>query len=156
MGKRKIDGFRFTVVEEKGKDVVIEVSEEDYEREKATGVEEAELLKPGRYKFRRGGFLERHPDFDPQKVKIKVHVKIPLDLDVLNFFKERASEPDAEPYQVQINNALREYTERAKNKRGSSSPATAESYSRLLDDEEFIEAVAERVRQKSVPQKISS
>ena len=41
---------------------VIEVSEEDYRRERAAGVEEECLLKPGRYKMKRGGFLARHPE----------------------------------------------------------------------------------------------
>ena len=56
------EGFAFTIVEDDGQNVTIEVSEEDYQREKAAGVEEEALLKPGRYKMRRGGFLERHPE----------------------------------------------------------------------------------------------
>ena len=55
------EGFAFTVVDDDGQDVIIEVSEEDYQRERANGVEEEALLKPGRYKMRRGGFLARHP-----------------------------------------------------------------------------------------------
>jgi hypothetical protein len=42
--------------------VTIEVSEEDYDRELAAGVEEEYLLKPGRHKMKRGGFLARHPE----------------------------------------------------------------------------------------------
>ncbi|HKG13841.1 MAG TPA: hypothetical protein VKB12_10895 [Pyrinomonadaceae bacterium] len=55
-------GFAFTVVEDDGQNVTIEVSEEDYQRERAAGVSEESLLKPGRYKMRRGGFLARHPE----------------------------------------------------------------------------------------------
>ena len=62
------DGFAFTVIEDDGQNVVIEVSEEDYQREKAAGLDDDELLKPGRYKLRRGGFLERHPEL---KIKEK-------------------------------------------------------------------------------------
>ncbi len=55
------DGFAFTVIDDDGENVTIEVSEDDYRRERAAGVEEEALLKPGRYKMKRGGFLARHP-----------------------------------------------------------------------------------------------
>lgn len=54
------DGFVFAVVGNDGKNVVVEVTEADYERERAAGVEPDALLKPGRYTLRRGGFRERH------------------------------------------------------------------------------------------------
>ncbi len=56
------DAFAFTVVEDDGVNVTIEVSEEDYRREVAAGVDHDVLLKPGRYHLRRGGFLARHPE----------------------------------------------------------------------------------------------
>lgn len=56
------EGFTFTVVDDDGQNVTIEVSEDDYRRELASGVEEDALLKPGRYKLKRGGFLARHPE----------------------------------------------------------------------------------------------
>jgi hypothetical protein len=63
MSKRQTkEGFAFTVVEDDGKNVTIEVSQEDYERELAAGVDKDFLLKPGRYKMKRGGFLARHPE----------------------------------------------------------------------------------------------
>ncbi len=63
MSKRQAEeGFAFTVVEDDGRDVTIEVSEEDYRRELAAGAEEDAMLKPGRYRMKRGGFLERHPE----------------------------------------------------------------------------------------------
>ena len=37
----------------------------------------------------------------------KVRITINLDADVLEYFKERASEPNAAPYQTQINYELR-------------------------------------------------
>jgi uncharacterized DUF497 family protein len=60
--KQAEDGFAFTVVEDDGQNVTIEVSEEDYRRELAAGLSEESLLKPGRYKMKRGGFLARHPE----------------------------------------------------------------------------------------------
>jgi hypothetical protein len=61
MSKDK-EGFVFTIVEDDGVNVTIEVSQEDYDRELAAGVEEEYLLKPGRHKMKRGGFLARHPE----------------------------------------------------------------------------------------------
>ena len=60
--KQAEEGFAFTVVEDDGQNVMIEVSEEDYQRERAAGVSDESLLKPGRYKMKRGGFLARHPE----------------------------------------------------------------------------------------------
>ncbi len=63
------DAFAFTVVEEEGETVIIEVSEEDYQRERSAGVEEDALLKPGRYRLKRGGFLARHPELNIKERK---------------------------------------------------------------------------------------
>jgi hypothetical protein len=52
----------FSVLEDDGENVIIEVSEEDYRRDIEAGMTEDETLKPGRYKMRRGGFLARHPE----------------------------------------------------------------------------------------------
>ncbi len=54
--------FVFSVVEDDGENVVIEVSEDDYRRDVEAGMTEDETLKPGRYKMKRGGFLARHPE----------------------------------------------------------------------------------------------
>lgn len=52
----------FSVVEDDGENVTIEISEEDYQRDLEAGIETDAMLKPGRYKMKRGGFLERHPE----------------------------------------------------------------------------------------------
>ncbi len=52
----------FYVVEDDGENVTIEILEEDYQRDLAAGVDEDAILKPGRYKMKRGGFLARHPE----------------------------------------------------------------------------------------------
>ena len=56
-----------TVIEDDGETVIIEVSEENYQRDLAAGLDEDEILKPGRHKLRRGGFLARHPELKPRK-----------------------------------------------------------------------------------------
>jgi hypothetical protein len=59
--------FVFSVIEDDGENVTIEVSEEDYQRDLAAGLDEDEILRPGRYKMKRGGFLARHPELKPRK-----------------------------------------------------------------------------------------
>jgi len=54
--------FVFTVVEDDGVNVTIEIAEEDYLADLAAGCDEDETMKPGRYNFVRGGFLKRHPE----------------------------------------------------------------------------------------------
>ena len=58
------------VIEDDGVNVIIEVSEEDYKADLAAGIDEEATMKTGRYKFKRGGFLERHPE-----LKIKARKK---------------------------------------------------------------------------------
>jgi hypothetical protein len=62
-----------------------------------------------------------------------------LDADVLEYFKQRAAQPHAAPYQTQIDSELRNVMERTD--KGS-------RYSSLVEDEGFISAVAERVRER--------
>lgn len=68
----------------------------------------------------------------------KVRVTICLDADVLEYFKERAALPNSAPYQTQINNELRAVMERG-----------GRPFASLVNDDVFIAAVAERVRQGS-------
>ncbi len=59
----------FSVVEDDGENVTIEISEEDYQADLAAGIDRDAILKPGRYKMKRGGFLARHPELKPKKQK---------------------------------------------------------------------------------------
>jgi hypothetical protein len=73
MKKNKRDAtFRFDITEESGKDVIIEITADDYQRQLAAGVPEDELLPAGFHKARRGGFRERHPNLSPENVEIKI------------------------------------------------------------------------------------
>ncbi|HYH83963.1 MAG TPA: hypothetical protein VEX60_00685 [Pyrinomonadaceae bacterium] len=67
--KASIRPFVYSVVEDDGENVTIEVSEEDYRLDLEAGMTEDETLKPGRYKMRRGGFLARHPEFKVEDKK---------------------------------------------------------------------------------------
>ena len=54
----------------KSKEIIIEVTQEEYDEQLASGLTEDEVLKPGRHIFRRGGFRERHPNFNLEDVEI--------------------------------------------------------------------------------------
>jgi len=131
----------------KTRDIVVDVTEAEYQADLARGLREDEVLNPGRHKFKRGGFLTRH-SLTPDQVaaSVKVRISINLDLDVLNYFKHRAAQPNAAPYQTQINNTLREVMERENN----ADPSPLSSHTRaLLADQHFIEAIAKRVKAHS-------
>lgn len=129
-------------------EVYIDVTEEQYQAMQAEGIDEDALLKPGRHKFVRGLFKKMHPGYDPKKAKVRISIY--LDGDVLAWFRARAEEPNAAPYQTQINNELRALMEREmENKtsvRGVKGAKSAVDYAVLLDDPQFIAAIAERVR----------
>ena len=54
--------FVFSIIEDDGENVTIEVSEEDYRADSAAGVDESETLKPGRYKMKRDAFWRVTPN----------------------------------------------------------------------------------------------
>ncbi|HZH89275.1 MAG TPA: hypothetical protein VEX70_01520 [Pyrinomonadaceae bacterium] len=45
-------------------EIVLEVTQEDYEAGLKRGWTDDDMLKPGRYKMKRGGFLARHPELE--------------------------------------------------------------------------------------------
>ena len=86
-------------------------------------------------KAKRSEYWKRMPPLEELDRNTKVRITIMLDLDILKFFKGRAAKPDAEPYQTQINTALREYIEGRKAAERDKGP----------EDERFISRLAERV-----------
>lgn len=76
----------------------------------------------------------------------KVRISILVDLDVLNFFKQRAEKPGALAYQTQINQTLRAAME-------NTQPVDAKS---LAQDDKFIRAVAKRVQKLSTKRRKSA
>ena len=65
----------------------------------------------------------------------KVRITIMLDKDVLDFFKARAAQPGAPPYQTQINRGLRELVEGTR----------TDLRDLLLKDERFLSRISEGV-----------
>lgn len=91
-----------------------------------------------------GAFKARHPDYDPEKAEKKVRVTLYLDANILAYFKKRAEQLHAAPYQTQINNELRAIMERTRNE-PEWTVFFAHFSSFLLQDKKFIKAVAEEV-----------
>ncbi len=59
MSEQKTDRpLVFSVVEDDGENVTIEISEEDYRRDLEAGIDEDATLKPGRYKMKRVPLLQ--------------------------------------------------------------------------------------------------
>jgi uncharacterized protein (DUF4415 family) len=87
----------------------------------------------------------------PRGVK-KVRVNLYLDEDVVAYFKERAAQPHAAPYQTQINQTLREAMQKDSPPQVYAA-GSAELRAALLKDKEFIEALAERVGKVRQPRK---
>lgn len=131
----------------KTKEIVIDITNKEYQADLAKGLREDEILKPGRHKFKRGGFLRRH-GMKPQEATapVKVRISINLDLDVLEYFKQRAAAPNAAPYQTQINYTLREVMEKEQMPEMRKVSTQAEE---LLSDQRFIEAVAKKIKAQS-------
>lgn len=92
----------------------------------------------------RGTFLATPGETsDPRKTKVRVTLY--LDSDILTYFKERAAQPNAAPYQTQINNELRSLMER--------DAPVAFDYTSLLENRPFIAALAEKVQQYQTEEK---
>jgi hypothetical protein len=51
------------------KEVELVVTKKDYEAGIKRGWTDDDMLKPGRYKLRRGGFLARHPELNIKEKK---------------------------------------------------------------------------------------
>ena len=101
-----------------------------------TRTKRAAGLDPKRFKrLPRGAFLANAGE--TEALNTKVRISILIDLDVLNYFKERASKAGAPAYQTQINQVLRAQME---------GQETVDAKS-LAQDDRFIRAVAKRVKE---------
>lgn len=108
------------------------VTEEEYRAELASGLTEDEVMKPGTYKVRRSPWAEKLKNAG--KVKITIY----LDGEVVEYFRVRAEQPNAAPYQTQINSELRKIMENS-----SGNAATVEED--LLKNEKFLRALKKKL-----------
>ncbi len=126
----------------KNKDLVVEITQEQRDAQLASGLSEDEIVPPGKHTFRRGGFKERFPKYDPKTSKARINIYI--DLDVLDHFRSRADKPNAAPYQTQINAELRKIMERDLVKDKETIDATVKE---LLKNDKFIAAISEKLNE---------
>jgi len=118
--------------------IEIEYTNEDVQKLRDKGVPEGELPGIGVHKFRRSKFVTI-----PNEAKIKITIY--LDADVLSFFKKRAEESRAAPYQTQINAELRKVME------SEESDETNQLAHAIADDEtidRLANVLAEKLRDK--------
>jgi uncharacterized protein (DUF4415 family) len=83
-----------------------------------------------------GKYAQRDP------AQSKTRITIYLDDDVLEYFKQRARQTNAAPYQTQINNELRAVMENRQ-----AAEASVAVRTELLTDDSFIRAVATRLQE---------
>ncbi len=136
--ENEVQPFRFGVIEETEKEVVIEVKQEDFDRDLACGIPEDELLKPGKHKFHRVSpeRLAKKEDLHPSNIKVEFQMK--LDLDILRHFQQHAESGEIESLQVLLNEKLRAVMD--------DELKLEEVENRLLRDKKFIAALAEEVK----------
>ncbi|MDQ3491075.1 MAG: BrnA antitoxin family protein [Acidobacteriota bacterium] len=127
------------------KEVILEVTQEQYDEQLASGLTDEEILRPGKHVFRRGGFQARHPNHSRKESKARINIYI--DLDVLDHFRKRAEKPNSAPYQTQINAELRAVLERDLGKTASKIDATVK---KLLENDEFLKALSEKLKEKEL------
>ena len=116
----------------KDKESTYVVTEEEYQAELASGLTEDEVMKPGTYKARRSPWAAK------LKKTGKVKVSIYLDGDVVEYFRKRAEQPNAAPYQTQINNELRTVME-------NGSGVAGEVESDILNNKKFLKALKKKL-----------
>jgi len=130
----------------KNKEIIVEISQEEYEEQVAQGLDEDEILTPGKHIFKRvpRNRLASKSDLHPSNTKVQITMKV--DLDILKHFKARAEKTNAAPYQTQINSELRTIMERDLSGGNKESDLTAE---RLLENDEFLRKLSEKLRGKT-------
>ena len=115
----------------KTKELTHTVTEKYYQKGLAKGWTDDDMLRPGTYKVQRARHINKN-------AKPKQRVTMYLDADILEFFKNCASEPNAAPYQSQINQALRLVIE-------SKQPENKNIKKELLEDQKFLQELKERL-----------
>jgi uncharacterized protein (DUF4415 family) len=124
------------------KELILEVTQEEYDEAMAKGWNDDDIQKPGKYKFRRTTRVAKAEDMLPSKIKIQVTLR--LDSDVLEHFKKRAYQSNAAAYQTQINAELRKIMEKDLSDEAVEINKNIET---LTTNKEFIRAVAEQLKE---------
>lgn len=104
---------------------------ENQERMRADGVSEDDIPPVGVRRYRPSRFR-----VEPRDAKVKISMY--LDGDILEYFRKRAEQPNAAPYQTQINNELRKIMENGPGK-------TASIEDDILNNEKFLKALKRKL-----------
>lgn len=133
MSKKKLKA-----VTSNNREISIEMTQERYDEMKSRGIDDEAIPSVGVHRFsRRKKVLNR----EETKMKITMYI----DADVLSFFKKRAEDPHAAPYQTQINAELRRIMECGE------SDETLQIAQKIADDEtinRLADVLAEKLRDK--------
>lgn len=113
------------------KEFIFEVTEEDYQEGLAKGWTEDDMMPVGKHRFRRARHIKKGD-------KAKRRVTMYIDTDIVDYFQKRASEPNAAPYQSQINQALRSLME-------NNPLEKTDLKNELLEDDEFLKKLKEKL-----------
>lgn len=119
---------------EKDKELTYTVTEKEYREELASGLTDDEVMKPGTYKVIRNRFRTKPGATDLKNCKVKVSMYV--DADILQYFKNRADQPNAAAYQTQINNELRKVMDN-----GSAEVVEAD----ILNNKKFLKALKKKL-----------
>jgi uncharacterized protein (DUF4415 family) len=114
------------------KNLTFTVTEEEYQAELAEGLTDDEVMKPGTYKVRKSPWAAKLKN--AKRIKVSIY----LEDEVLTYFRQRAEQPNAAPYQTQINNELRKIME-------ADSLGQKNLDKSILDDTEFLKALKEKL-----------
>jgi uncharacterized protein (DUF4415 family) len=124
----------------KSNEITIEYTDEDVAKMRAEGIDEDAIPSVGKHVFKRVS-----PNKVASRTDAKARINIYIDLDVIEHFRKRAAKPNAAPYQTQINAELRDIMERDIARERSEIDETAK---RLLSDDEFIDMLSKRLKEK--------
>jgi hypothetical protein len=117
---------------------VLEVTQEEYDEAMAKGWNDDDIQKPGKYRYRRATRFANPGDLHPSNTT--VYVKLPVRLDVLQHFEERAKQTNSISYEELMSAELHAAMQRNQQSENNQSIENL-----LLADERFIAAVAKKV-----------
>jgi uncharacterized protein (DUF4415 family) len=106
------------------------------EKKPKTTEEQMDLQLSKMKRLPRGSFKAKPNATNPENCKVKVSMYI--DSDILAYFRQRAEQPNAAPYQTQINNELRKIME-------ADSIGKTSLDKNILEDKEFLKALKEKL-----------
>ena len=126
----------------KNKEVIIEYTEEDVAKMRAEGIDEDAIPAVGKHVFHR---VDRRK-IVPRK-ESKARINIFIDLDIIDHFRNRAEQPNAAPYQTQMNAELRKVMERDL---ANEEPHPLAAYDELLENDEFLKKLSQKLKEREL------